>query len=467
MVVVLHSPPTGGDGGEPARPADVLLVAGDAAISTAAFETSACPTTRRLCSLQSASAGRVRRSTHGGGALAIRRAQEAVRGGSSLGPPPVPLLAARSVRPRPRLPPLRPIMWTPEVQRHLPHSLRSSLLLRVHPTEPAPPFKGGVAPVMTTSAPPRSPTSPTSPVEQKLPLRSHEFSRSIRVVQPVQAAVPLHGVLTLQGDPDGPLAMVVRPNGDSRRQRAARREASTSPPVPCKVVPRPSPAGHRKGAKFAALCPGPWRSRAGLSDTPLCLMEVKRVRAERAARALVALLQHGAARFILHDPAVVIDAASPEVVAERLTSVLSAVVGVSSLDAAASVLGRLLGWVRENRPETREVSGSHVHDFLTVHPSSAATITGLVWLRDWCGLGLPARGAAMRPHRSMGVCLAHDKESLSLPVRMAIGLETLAACHPSSPFIRGHAAGWLFLARDALRVEQSSDCTANVVVSRP
>ena len=44
-----------------------------------------------------------------------------------------------------------------------------------------------------------------------------------------------------------------------------------------------------------------------------------------------------------------------------------------------------------------------------------------------------------------------------------MGLEELAECHPS-PFVRGHAAGWAFLALHALRVEQSMDLVINSFV---
>ena len=53
------------------------------------------------------------------------------------------------------------------------------------------------------------------------------------------------------------------------------------------------------------------------------------------------------------------------------------------------------------------------------------------------------------------------KESFTL--RILLGLEAIAAGH-ASEFVRGHAAGWAFLALHALRVEQSMDLSINAFV---
>ncbi|KAL3926137.1 MAG: hypothetical protein SGPRY_003440, partial [Prymnesium sp.] len=392
----------------------------------------------------------------------------------------------------------------------------------VHHTAPVPPVMGGVAgdgDVGEASGNARPSTSPTILAEQERPFGSPVVDRE--ALLPCQAIVPQSVVLALgvepveRGDqppsfgvdldePVGPLssarssastappppsgtsslpgvpvtncqqpllAVVVHPNGDSRCQRATCREVSSGPPVPCAFVPRPSPAGYRgKGAKYASLCPGPWvsalqrmpplpltgakRARVGLSDTPLCLTEVRRVRAERSARALVALLPHMAVRFIIHDPAATVDATPPEVVAERLTSVCFPPPACRRSTPRRRCSGASLDRCTE---ATRKRARCHDRTSTTSSPHT-------VWLRDWCGLDLPARRAAIHPHRASNIGRSHDKESFSL--HMAVGLETLAACRPS-PFVRGHAAGWLFLARAALRVEQSSDCVINAVVSHP
>ena len=85
----------------------------------------------------------------------------------------------------------------------------------------------------------------------------------------------------------------------------------------------------------------------------------------------------------------------------------------------------------------------------------------MTWLRDWCGIALPARGPACKPFRREPTRRSNDKESLSvLAVR---ALEHVAFSHPNS-FVRSHAAGWITLAKCALRVEQSTSCVVNAVV---
>ncbi|KAL1500662.1 hypothetical protein AB1Y20_013309 [Prymnesium parvum] len=136
--------------------------------------------------------------------------------------------------------------------------------------------------------------------------------------------------------------------------------------------------------------------------------------------------------------------------------------GASSVDAAHSALGRLMSWVVTHHPEARVVEGSHVSDFLAQERPSAATIAALAWLRDHCGLAIPARGPACRPYRGLPPAAPRTKESLSLS--SVVGLEYLAVHHPSA-HVRGQAGGWSLLARLALRVEQAQSCVINAIVT--
>ena len=81
---------------------------------------------------------------------------------------------------------------------------------------------------------------------------------------------------------------------------------------------------------------------------------------------------------------------------------------------------------------------------------------------DHCGLDLPSGwAAALRRFRRPPPRGHHAKESFTL--RILLGLEPIAAGH-ASEFVRGHAAGWAFLALHALRVEQSMDLSINAFV---
>jgi hypothetical protein len=135
--------------------------------------------------------------------------------------------------------------------------------------------------------------------------------------------------------------------------------------------------------------------------------------------------------------------------------------GVTSLESAYSALGRLRTWVIENRPDSPRVTGSHVFDWYEACPPSSATLAGLTWLRDWCGVDLPVRGVTARAYRGSAPSSEHDKESLSYAD--ILGLEELSASHPSA-HVRGHAAGWFVLAKAALRVKQSLGCAINAIV---
>ncbi|KAL1529825.1 hypothetical protein AB1Y20_000757 [Prymnesium parvum] len=147
--------------------------------------------------------------------------------------------------------------------------------------------------------------------------------------------------------------------------------------------------------------------------------------------------------------------------AARLVRALSAY-GASSVDAAYSALGRLMSWVVTHHPSAASVEGSHVQDFLEHEQPSATTLTALTWLRDHCGLAIPARGPVCRPYRCRPPLAPRSKESLSLGA--VVGLEHLATHHPLE-WVRGQAAGWSLLARLALRVEQAQSCVLNSFTS--
>ena len=239
-------------------------------------------------------------------------------------------------------------------------------------------------------------------------------------------------------------------------------------------------AGFRgKGAKYANSCGGPLafhamcrmppplpaagaaRSAAGLGDVPLLHADVRVRSAERAACALTALLSLEAAAFILHDPLSALEARDKEGVAADVIGALSAF-GVQSLEGAYGALGRLLQWVQSHQPGASAVTGSMVCAFLSAVRPSSSLLSSLQWLRDHCGLDLPSgRGAALRRFRHPPPRGRRVKESFTL--RILLGLEAIAASHASG-FVRGHAAGWAFLALHALRVEQSMDLSINAFV---
>jgi hypothetical protein len=231
----------------------------------------------------------------------------------------------------------------------------------------------------------------------------------------------------------------------------------------------PGPAGAAlkgKGALHAAAVPGPWafvldemppiplkgrrRAEAGLAGVPLPRSATRSVLKERAARSLVAILPRAAAPFILHISPARAASTPPAVLAADLVANLSGH-GASSVDKAYSVLGRLLTWVRKNRPECDCVGGPEVSAWLASLGSSVGSATtDLAWLRDWCGLDLPVRGNVTRPYRRPPPSTSNDTESLNLAALIA--LEVIMENHPSE-FVRGQAAGFWFLMKHALRVE--------------
>ena len=235
-----------------------------------------------------------------------------------------------------------------------------------------------------------------------------------------------------------------------------------------------------KGSKYIKLAYGPWaaaysrmpappptgakRARSSLASVTLKRTDVRMSQAERAARCLVAVLPHGSASFILHDPAEVIGAAPPDATAERLVDALKAY-GVGSLNSAYGALGSLKSWAAEHRPGIL-ISGSVYSDFLAAQePKSRDRLLGsFKWLSDWCGIDTPARAPVARSFRQGRSFSEHNKESFSLFI--VLGLEYIAACHPSE-FVRGHAAAWLFMALHALRFEQAQSLVINAFYSHP
>mmetsp|Transcript_2921 Transcript_2921/g.6866 ORF Transcript_2921/g.6866 Transcript_2921/m.6866 type:complete len:749 (-) Transcript_2921:86-2332(-) len=168
----------------------------------------------------------------------------------------------------------------------------------------------------------------------------------------------------------------------------------------------------------------------------------------------------GAASFVLGDSAETVAARSVAETTARLVRALTAY-GVSSTEAAYSALGRLMSWVILHHPDAPSIEGSHVSDFLAAEQPSATTLTALTWLRDHCGLAIPARGPVCRPYRCRPPIAPRAKESLSIGA--VVSLEYITAHHPSE-CVRGHAAGWSVIARLALRLEQAQSCVLNAFV---
>ena len=205
---------------------------------------------------------------------------------------------------------------------------------------------------------------------------------------------------------------------------------------------------------------GAKRAAAGLADVTLRRADEVKIKRERAARALVAILPPETAGFILHarEP----DPRPAAEVAEDLVDVLKQH-GEASLNAAAGALGRLITFVMDECPAAAALTGVHVMRFLEKVPPSAAFNKGVTFLRDWCGVDLPARGPIMRPAAKAARAPSTRNDTDEMDLMIYIGLEVISLNHPS-PFAAGHAAGWAFLARHSLRFEQSSNmCLAALV----
>ena len=309
------------------------------------------------------------------------------------------------------------------------------------------------------------------------------LSSALAVSEPCDLAAAPSGAVSTLGTfvPSGVSAPSL-PRGAGARQKAKRREGlNPSAPYPCVVA---GAAGIKfkasvKGGKHAAAVGGPWlcallrqpplpptgvkRVRAGLADVPLRHEEETAIKAERAARALVALLPYGAASFILCDSDEAVAARSAEENAERIVRALQGK-GEGSLSGAGSFFGRLLTWVRDKRPDTAVLGGSDVSDFFDDVGATSSMITANNWLRDHCGVDLPARAPLLQNFRGLPPSRSNNKEAFSFFIVLA--LEWLSA-HHSSPFVRGHAAAWHIMAKAALRSEQALNLVINSVVLHP
>ena len=133
--------------------------------------------------------------------------------------------------------------------------------------------------------------------------------------------------------------------------------------------------------------------------------------------------------------------------------------GTSSLDAAYSVLGRLFAFAKNRGDES--VTGLVVADWIaSVRPSNRLNF-GLTWLRDHCGIDLPVRTSITRPIQGY-TRPTRSNSTETLTLRDIVGLEVIADEHPSQ-FMRSHAAAWVFMAMNHLRVEQSSEMAINAI----
>ena len=201
---------------------------------------------------------------------------------------------------------------------------------------------------------------------------------------------------------------------------------------------------------------GARRVAAGLADVPITTEERRAIRKEGAARALVALLPRGAASFVLDTPAA--DLGRGGYGAHPLRDQ-----GVSSLDSAASAMGRVMTFVMDEYPDAVSVNGVHLKSFFDANPMTKRLRSGIRWLRDWCGVDFPARGAVMNTAARRTAVPAKVQDTLEMDLKITFCLEYISASHPSV-FVRGHAAGWNFLGRHMLRFEQSSNMCINALV---
>ena len=302
---------------------------------------------------------------------------------------------------------------------------------------------------------------------------------------PTHAIIPT--VLTATFEPAGPprtnyhtVGCPTRVPTEGPINRVPKRtNLSAAPKVKFLICPRQGRIELKgKGSKHISVCAGPWasaflqmpplpatgakRAAQGLSQVPLPASEIERVKLERSARCLTSILPYGSAGFLLDDNPAEILARPLDDTAERIVGVLITF-GVASLDGAYSTLGRLLSWVIKHRPDVVELSGSHVADWCKAEPPNKATVNHLAWLRDRCGIDLPARGPSTRPYRNTPSRKQNPKYPLAFGALLA--LEQLAATHDSE-FVRGHAAGFVFLARHFLRAEQASSCVINAIFAR-
>ena len=305
---------------------------------------------------------------------------------------------------------------------------------------------------------------------------------------PAVSAAPAACLAAAGSNPSGttyqqPPSCTLRVYDEPARHRGTRRPGASHAAVVPSVIPSAAPlavpAGKGKGARHARKCGGPFvaaldrmppepptgarRAAAGLANVRITSKERRGIRQERAARALVALLPRGSASFILDTPAAVLESRPDAAVAEDLVSVLSDQ-GVGSLDAAASALGRVMTYVMEHHSADTAINGLHIKYFLEANPASQRFVDGVRWLRDWCGVDLPARGGIMRSAARTSAAPRKSLDTLEMDLKIACHLEYVGVYHPS-PFVRGHAGGWSFMGRSMMRFEQSTSSCINSLVA--
>jgi hypothetical protein len=277
-------------------------------------------------------------------------------------------------------------------------------------------------------------------------------------------------------------AMPMRAHGAVRRELARRPERlPDDPPFAC-AVPS-APVAHRrraKGSLHAASCAGPWacaldlmpppplvsgraRAHAGLSDVAITRPEIDRVENERAARALVGILPFEVAPWLLKASVEDILGSHAPFIAEELVDIISGF-AASSTGPAYSALGRLLSWVRANRPGAPVVTGLHVREWARAEQVSQSTWEALAWLRDHLGLDLHQRTLVARSAARQGATREH-RELRALTPLMVLGLEHIAATDSRAP-VATVAAGFAALAKMVTRVKQGTSMCINAVVPR-
>ena len=263
------------------------------------------------------------------------------------------------------------------------------------------------------------------------------------------------------------------------------------------LEPRPSVGESRRRRKHYVNVPGPWacaieakppppivsghkRAAAGLAEDDISYEEIKRIRRVRSATDLVAILPYGCAAFALQDSDDAVRSRSDAENARRLVSHFSTF-GTSSVNAAYSLLGRLLEWTSAHVAVGATMGGSDYSEFARSTGSGASVgfKTTSRWLKDWCGVDVPARTGVERQASAAAepaapppsgpppviddpASVGDDRESLWLDEVLA--LEHLCAAH-ANPVVRGQAAQWAFLATHFLRGEQGNGCVINAFVA--
>ena len=324
------------------------------------------------------------------------------------------------------------------------------------------------------------PLSPEPPAEGSMDLVPLAGSATAAASSSAAEQAVAQALLAISSTNCHTMAVPMRPAVPAARCVRRRREyVSRRPPVAGDIPRHRTPAAYRgKGSKHANRCGGPWvsalelmpalppkgraRALAGLANTRIVKEDMRVINQTREACALVAILPRECAGFILAPISEAALEAMPVAdVVQRLVRVVSGF-GISSIAAGYSVLGQLFTWAVANRPDASVLDGSVVSDWLAAVPPSSRTEFGINWLRDYCGIDLPARMPVMRPARGVQPRSSNNTETLTL--RDVWGLELIANEHPSE-FMRSHAAGWSFLWQSSLRVEQSSSMCINGIIN--